>query len=452
MNDKIAIIGAGISGLSCGYQLNKNNFKNFKIYESSSVCGGAISTYSDSKYLYELGPNTFSVSDKRILEMIDDLKLNSVSPRSSSNARYILRDSKPIRLPTSLFSLMSSNLISLTTKLKIFSEVTNRTKSTKKSESIDDFFERRFNREFVDYFVNPFIAGTFSGDPKKISIKHAFPSIYDMELKYNSVIRGLFKSKKDQNHVKRSIISFKSGLIELIDSLSNLMDDKISLNSKVMSIENSDSKYILSISKHGKIVTEKFNKIIITVPIHKLNDVRFSEKSIVNLKDKISIDYPPLSTVTLSYKKVDIPNPIKGFGLLVPEIEKKSILGVLYLSSMFQYRAPQDEVLITVFIGGSRQPSLARLATEEILDLIKSDLKDIYGIDSHPVYISHKYWPNSIPQYSLSHDHNLNAIEQIESKLKGVVFAGNYIGGISLENNILNAMKSVNKLINYSYE
>ena len=119
---------------------------------------------------------------------------------------------------------------------------------------------------------------------------------------------------------------------------------------------------------------------------------------------------------------------------------------------MFDYRAPKDETLLTVFIGGSRQPSLASLSKKEIIKLVKTDLKSIYGIINQPVYVEHKYWPQSIPQYSLDYQNHLNSLKKIERNLNGLTFTGNYIGGISLENNILNAMKSANKLINYNYE
>ena len=452
MKEKVAIIGAGISGLSFGYQLIKNNHYNFTIYESSSRCGGVISTYSDSKYLYEEGPNTFSISDKRTLKMINDLNLEIVYPRDSSKARYILRNNEPKNIPKSFFSFLTSDFISLTTKFKILKEVFNRKKPLNETESIYDFFERRFNKEFVEYLINPFIAGTFSGNPKTLSIKHAFPKIYNLENEYKSITKGFIKSKKSRNQIKRSIISFKSGMEELIISLSKLLEKQICLNSKVISIDNVDSKFVLKVSINNEIVTRVYDKVVVTIPTHKLNDLKLTDQYANDLKNNLNIDYPPLSTITLAYKKQDIPLPINGFGLLVPEIEKKNILGVLYLSSMFDNRAPKDETLLTVFIGGSRQPSLASLSKKEIIKLVKTDLKSIYGIINQPVYVEHKYWPQSIPQYSLDYQNHLNSLKKIERNLNGLIFTGNYIGGISLENNILNAMKSANKLINYNYE
>ena len=52
---KIAIIGAGVSGLSLGSWLVKNNFpqKQISIFEASANCGGVIDTNLEKGYFVE---------------------------------------------------------------------------------------------------------------------------------------------------------------------------------------------------------------------------------------------------------------------------------------------------------------------------------------------------------------------------------------------------------------
>jgi len=212
MKEKIAIIGAGISGLTCGYSLMQNKYENFEIFESSKVPGGVIKTFRNSKYLFEEGPNTFALSDKRVLNMINTLKLKIVKPIDSSNVRYILKNDNLEKLPTTIFSIFTKKFLSKKSKFKILKEVFNRKNECSNNESIYDFFKRRFDKEIVEYIVNPFIAGTFSGDPKKISAKHAFPNLVKLENDYKSIILGSILGKSDRNKIPRQIISFKNGL------------------------------------------------------------------------------------------------------------------------------------------------------------------------------------------------------------------------------------------------
>ena len=448
MKEKIAIIGAGISGLTCGYSLMQNQYESFEIFEYSKVPGGVIKTFRNSKYLFEQGPNTFALSDKRVLNMIQNLKLEIVNPKDSSKIRYILKNDKLEKLSTTLFSIFTNKILSKESKLKIMKEVFNRTKKNSTNESIYDFFNRRFSKEIVEYIVNPFIAGTFSGDPKKISAKHAFPKLIKFEDDYKSIILGSILSKSDKNKIPRQIISFQNGLSALPDVLSKKLEKKIHFNTAVSNIKKVSQGFIVNFVKNSRLSKKKFNKIIITTPAHKIKKI-LSQQTIFKDLNKIeSIYYPPLVTITLSYNKKETPQIKNGFGMLVPEVEKKNILGVLYLSSIFNDRAPKSETLITVFIGGSRQPKLADLNDDEILNIVKSDLEKIYSINSNPKFISIKRWKHSIPQYSLDYDDYLKSFDNVEEKLSGIYFTGNFKDGISIENNILNAMNLVNEIIN----
>ena len=124
-----------------------------------------------------------------------------------------------------------------------------------------------------------------------------------------------------------------------------------------------------------------------------------------------------------------------------------NILGVLYISSIFQNRAPKDSVLLTIFIGGSRQPELVNLNDEKILKLIKNDFTKIFNIDIKPLFIDKKIWKKSIPQYNLGYDNFINCIKDFELKNSGFHFTGNFLNGISLQDNMINALATSNKII-----
>ena len=446
MNHKIAIIGAGISGLSTAYFLNKNNINDIKIFDSSSKSGGVIQTFINDKYTYELGPNTLSVSDSRVIEMFSDLNLKTVYPSEKSKNRYILKNGHIQKLPNSLFNFLFTKLFSTRTKIKILFEFFNKKKNNKLDESVHEFFKRRFNSEFADYVINPFIAGTYSGNPKNISLKHAFPILYELEKKFGSLTKGFIKKNKSKYKIKRKIISFQSGLSELVETLSKRFEDKIHYKSKVNAILYENDKISLEYDLNGNIKKEQFDKVVITIPTYKLQNINFDKKSIKYADMIKDIYYPPLATVTLSYKSTSFKQKLNGFGLLVPKKENLNILGVLYLSSMFNNRAPYDETLITVFVGGARQPELAVMDETKLLDYIYKDLKRIYEISEKPLFISSKRWKKSIPQYEINYQKFLDAISTLETNCPGLIFNGNFKNGISLENNILNSLNVAKQL------
>ncbi len=441
MNSKVAIIGAGISGLSTAYFLKQNNIKNITLFESEDKPGGVISTFKNKKYKYEVGPNTLSISDSRVNNMFNNLNLKIIYPSSTASNRFILRDKAIYKLPTSFISFLLTNFFSLRTKFRIVFEYFRLNKSSIENESVYEFFTRKFNTEISDYVVNPFVAGTFSGNPKKLSLKYAFPILHELDNKYGSIIKGFIKSKKKKYKIKRQVMSFENGLFDLIKSLSKIFDSNIKYRSNVISISKVDNIFIIKYMHEGKMLSKRFEKVVITIPAYKFKDICFDNNLQPHFSTFKDIYYPPIVTATIAFKKKHFKDRLDGFGLLIPENENMNILGVLYLSSMFKNSSPEDEILITVFVGGARQPELTKLIKDELEQLILSDLNKIYKIFEKPVYYTAKYWNKSIPQYDLDYQKHLNEFNYIEEHCSGLFFNGNFRNGISLENNIINSLK-----------
>ena len=108
---------------------------------------------------------------------------------------------------------------------------------------------------------------------------------------------------------------------------------------------------------------EYFSHIVFTQPAFSFKDVRTS----VNLSFISEIYYSPVTSVSFLYNKNQFKDCLDGFGLLVPECENKFILGVLFPSVIFPNRCPDDKVLLTVFIGGAKNPDRIFCDSNELI-------------------------------------------------------------------------------------
>jgi oxygen-dependent protoporphyrinogen oxidase len=59
-------------------------------------------------------------------------------------------------------------------------------------ESIAQFVLRRLGREFLDYAIDPLVAGIYAGNPKMLSVSQAFPKLHALEQRYHSLFLGQF--------------------------------------------------------------------------------------------------------------------------------------------------------------------------------------------------------------------------------------------------------------------
>lgn len=437
INNRIAIVGSGITGLTTAYRAQKKG-RTVHLFDRKTEFGGVITTETSGEWRYEMGPNTLLLKDPEIEELINELNLTSRVETANSEAkkRFIVKNGELNQLPQSLAEFLKTPLFSGKAKMRLLKEPW--ISKIGHDATVAQFFEGRFGKEILDYAVNPFIAGIHAGRPDQLSIKYAFPSLFDMEQEYGSIVKGGIRKMFNRNgskKTKRRLISFQTGLHELPEKLSSKISNTFYDHELNRTEKRTDGWYLhTSKGEYGP-----YRDVIITIPLHKW-DTKKLPLSLEQLKNIKEVAYPPLSMLILGYKKGDLAHPLDGFGFLVPEVEDRSILGALFTSTLFQNRAPDGHHMLTVFAGGSRQPQIARMESEQLLTLVENDLKDLIGLSGSPVFKDHVFWPNSIPQYETGYGEIYSIFEDLEKDNPGLHLAGNFRDGISVPDCIKNGL------------
>ncbi|MEJ2194397.1 MAG: protoporphyrinogen oxidase [Ignavibacteriaceae bacterium] len=218
-NKKVIIIGAGISGLTTAYLLHKEGF-NVTVLEKNNRVGGSIETVTEGGFLFDRGPNSALETTPIISQLVEELNLRDelVYANKEGNTRYILRKNRLLALPMSPQAFLKSNLFSIRAKLRLMAEPFIRKSHDGYYQSIAEFVKRRLGQEFLDYAVNPFVAGVYAGKPEDLSVKSAFPKLYALEEQYGGLILGTIRSvrkrkkRKEQSRQSAKMLSFKNGM------------------------------------------------------------------------------------------------------------------------------------------------------------------------------------------------------------------------------------------------
>ena len=439
---KTCIIGAGISGLARAWQLQRGG-QDCTVLEQSALAGGAVRSHREGDTLAEEGPNSILLNSHEIeafLDSVPGLQESIVEACPAANKRFIVRNGKPHAVPMGPLSAITTPLWSFVAKLRVLKEPFVRPAPSDGEESVAEFVRRRLGDELYRYAINPLVGGIYAGDPEKLSLPHAFPNLHALDQNHGGLIRGAIakvwaaRANKIPKPRKR-IISFKDGMAELPEKLAAALSDDLHTAVSIDSIRQSDTQWTVSWTSPCGMVTERlFDQLIITVPAHRLPHLPFDSILKQQLGSLGAIDYPPVSVLSLGFKRTDVAHPIDGFGVLVPECEGRKILGVLFPSSVFSKRAPQDEVLLTAFVGGERQPECATADTETLIATVLPELEQLLGVTGKPTFVHHKHWDKAIPQYKLGYSKHLAKIKWIEQRYSGLHLAGNYCTGISLTN------------------
>ena len=436
---EICIIGAGITGLTLAYRLKKSGLR-VAVLEKQPRAGGVIRTEVFDGFLFDQGPNSTLTKTPQLEALIDQLGLGDRVRFANDQAanRYILRHGRLRKLPMSPPAFLASDLLSWRGKLRIFAEPFIKPRCQQSPESLADFVRRRLGQEALDYLVNPFIAGVYAGDPEKIDLQSALPRLAELERKHGSLIRGAIAKKResrDQNlstGPKGRLLSFDDGMHVLADALAEELGDALILNAAVTALRRMQDGVEVS-WQFAQGISRKLTarKLIMATPAATSAELieQVSPETAQALRD---ITYVPVAVAFHGYKNARIRTPLDGFGFLVPEKENRKILGTIWSSTIFPNRAPDGHAVLTTFVGGARQPELARKDKDALFEIIERELQGLLGIEGEPTVRKMKLWPKAIPQYGLQHKEILAQIEAFEVANPNIRIAGNFRQGVSV--------------------
>jgi len=443
----VVIVGGGISGLSLAWWLRREGV-GVHVLEREQTVGGTMKTIASNGWLVECGPNSALETTPLFADLLSGLGIERerVYVNSASNKRYILKSGKLHILPTSPGAFLRSRLWSAGGKLRLLREpfIARGTGD----ESVAQFVERRLGREFLDYVIDPFVAGVFAGSPGQLSVQAAFPKLHALEQNYGGLIRGMIAGRKERFRRaekakdRAKMFSFRKGMQTLPSAIAQSLGSSIKVGCVVTGIKKNiargwfDVQYI----QQGVSCSVEADAVVLSVPAHQAGGfVRSFSQPLAEQLERIL--YPPVTEVFLGFKAGQIRTNVDGFGFLVPEKEKRQILGTIWSSSLFDGRAPEGHVGLTTFVGGTRQPDVARLPDDQLITIVSEELRSILGIDGGPSFTMVTRWEEAIPQYTLGYPKVLEAFDRFEKEHPGMFLCSNFRGGISVGDCITSSEK-----------
>jgi protoporphyrinogen/coproporphyrinogen III oxidase len=466
----VAIVGGGITGLTLALELKRRGLL-ATVFESNSAAGGNIRSSRVGDYLVEHGPHTLLTSAP-ITDLISYLGLQDdvVPANAAVSKRFVVRGGRLQSFPTTPPAMLTTRLLSWRAKLRVLLEPMVSARREPLDESVAAFVRRRLGHEVLDYAVNPFVAGIFAGDPEQLSLRHTLPRVAAMEREHGSLSAGLMAGFRAQRAARRAaaasgiatpgaslgrrptVISFRHGLQTLIDAIGSALGSDLHLRTPVSSVHRRDDRWVVETSSGAEgepSVARAFDVVVLAVPTHALSAMELPAALRRFTSPLESVEYPPVATVTMGFRRDAVQHALDGFGFLVPEVERRAMLGTLFTSTLFPDRAPEGHVTIASFVGGTRQPTAAMASSEAVVTALMPDLRELLGVTDSPVFVKRVVWPKAIPQYNVGYEAMQESANATEQAHAGLYLAGNYRHGVSVGDCVTAAQQTADRVASY---
>ena len=437
----VLICGGGISGLALAAWLAREGV-DAAVLDKNSEPGGVIGTIHQDGFIFERGPNTILDKYDSLRELVELAGLDNeiLSAPLREQKRFIWFAGRLNEVPTGPLAFLTTPLLPPMGKLALLREPF--VARAKREETVAEFVERRLHRSWVTRLITPMVTGIWAGDPERMSILHTFPIMKEIERDGGSLVRGavkLMRRKKAERRATgkprrvKSLVSFRDGLQRLPIALAERLGERYHPATRIGSIRSlgNGAGFAVQAERDGQATEWQASQLVIAAEADRAAGwlAPMDSEMAATLR---AFPYNRLVAVGLGIERAEAPGLPPGFGFLTVRGEGVRLLGAIVNSNFLPGRAPAGCAALTIFIGGDLDPAAFDLTDDEILGLLRRDLKKAIGWSGKVRSVHIERWPRAIPQYDMRHGERLRQIESAEARWPGLRLAGNWRGGVSI--------------------
>ena len=446
----VAIIGGGITGLSAALELRSlMPAAEIHLFESGPRLGGVLQTERIDDYLVERSADMFTVREPWALELCRKIGFEEqlITTNDEFRKAFVVRrgklhkvpDGLSLLSPTKAMPLLLSPLLSVRGKLRMMYEPLVRPRMDESDESLASFTRRRLGNEAYEQLIQPLIGGIYTADPEKLSMQATLPQFPEMERNHGGLIRGARKKKskadKQASGARYSLFRApREGMSALIDAIQSKLDRvNIALETTIDSLQANENasetkQWTLHLDNGD---SRSFDGVIVAA------NASLAGNMLANVDGELAanlrgIPMAGASVVTCGFKRSQVQHPADAFGIVVPYAEGRKLIAISFASVKFSGRAPDDRLLLRIFVGGALQPELLELSDEATTDIVLSELRELLGTSGDPDFCRVVRWTGKMPQYHIGHLDRVAKIEQATASLPQLEIAGNAYRGVGI--------------------
>jgi oxygen-dependent protoporphyrinogen oxidase len=446
---RLVVVGGGVAGLAAAHRAveiarERGIALELTLLEARERLGGTIATERLGGFLVEAGPDSFLSEKPWALALCTRLGVEDRLTRTDDRFRkvYVWRGGRlhplpegfQLLAPTRLAPFLRSPLFSWPGKLRMALDLVL-PRGHVDDESLGAFVRRRLGREALERVAQPLVAGIYTADPDALSLAATLPRFLELEKRERSILLALWRAARAAPQPGTSgarwslFVTFKEGMEELVATLAARLPVGAALvKHRVTGVERRGEAWRVDIDASGPMAADR---VILATETHgAARLLRYVDPSLATLLGEIP--YASSATISLGYRRADVPRALDGFGFVVPRAEGRALIACTFSSVKYPGRAPAGHVLLRCFVGGARDERILELDDASLARRARDELGQALGIEAEPVLTRLFRSPAAMPQYHVGHLARVETIERRLVGLPGLRLAGGAYRGVGI--------------------
>lgn len=416
MSKHVVILGGGLAGLSCGYELVTRGAK-VTVLEREPHVGGMASSFveeGDEYWCYDFGPHRFHSSDDNLIEHVREILGDNVvrAKRLSRivlfnkffnyplDAKNVIRDmprSLLVRAFADYFKVRVADTLGL---------------SKHKDDNFEGWVTRRFGHTLYRVFFGQYTEKAWGMPPSQISADWASQRITLLSL-WDTVKKTL-RPPKGKDGPRTLVTDFiypkYGGIGELARGYARKIEEagsQVLTNAPAVKVYRDGNRVTgIQYGKHERVDIEA-DAYVSTIPVVSLAKAVAPKAPAEVLERANSLEYISIVCV---YLKLDRPSVSPDSWVYLPE-KQLTVHRIAEFKNFSPYCAPPDKTMVCAEITCRRGDRIWRMSPEELEKIAERDLVSVGLIEPGQVISTHlKKIPYAYPVYDLEYKSHLTPV------------------------------------------
>ncbi|HEU0127505.1 MAG TPA: protoporphyrinogen oxidase [Pseudonocardiaceae bacterium] len=459
---RIAVVGAGISGLTAAYRLRTllGPTAQIMLVEGSQRLGGALRTVELAGLPLDVGAEAFLMRRPEAVRLIEELGLGGQLVHPSGAVPTVRAGGRTVALPTrTLLGLPGTTadvagVLSAQGTKRVAAEPTVPLCWEPGQDAVVGMLLReRAGDELVDRLVDPLLGGVYAGRADALGLRATLPAVA------TALDRGagsLLAAAADALPPRASLGGARSpvfgtlrgGLSGLVDALVAAAAVRPRLGLPVRGLIRIAEGWRLALGSAARPEYLDIDAVLLAVPAPALRRLLADPLPAASAAAG-RVEVASSAVVGLALPLAAAQTLPETSGVLVAASERLSVKAFTFSGRKWAHASSPEVLLMRASLGRHGEARMLQCDDAQLVDAVRADLAALTGITVAPVATVVARWGGGLPQYAPGHLNAVAALEREVARSAGLAIAGATLHGVGLPAGIATADAAARRICGY---